>query len=136
LISDSIRRPVAVSFDDPLTVVPFLEIVKGPAQLFHRAEGPYPEELLLEGPDESFGAAVPIGLPDVGRTRLDPKELDLLLEDIAHERAAVILTKLQATGEPRAVPPEVPRIPWRNGSSASKRVPFLAAWMPTQSALR
>ena len=65
------RRSVTEVLEDPLLVVLTLELQQGLPQVFDRLEGPHPQEVLLEGPDEPFGAAVAFGLADEGRGTRD-----------------------------------------------------------------
>jgi len=58
------RRPGAEALDQPLPVVPPAELLQGYGQLGHRGEVPDPEQVLLQGPDEPFGDAMALRLPD------------------------------------------------------------------------
>jgi hypothetical protein len=55
-----------MALDQPLLIVPPLELAEGLDQLGDRGEVPDPEQVLLQGPDEAFGDAV--GL----RSRMHP----------------------------------------------------------------
>ena len=62
-------RAVSVPFDQPVFVVGPLEGEQGKPELLDGAEGPEPQEVLLQGPDEALGAAVAFGRADKGRQR-------------------------------------------------------------------
>lgn len=55
-------RAMAVAADQPVLVVLPLELPQRRGQLGHRGERADPREVLLEGADESFGAAVALRL--------------------------------------------------------------------------
>ena len=128
------RCPVAVPLDQPVFVVGLPEVEQGEAELLDGLEGPHPEEVLLERPDEPLGAAVALGRADEGRRALGAEEGDLLLEGVGHVLAAVVVADGETAGGVLGEPAEAARTPWRIGSSASWRVPRRAAWMPTHSA--
>src|SRR3954454_12252744 len=65
--SDLSGRLVAVPLDDPGSVVGLLEGLERQAQLLDGREGADPQQVLLQGPDEALGAAVPFGLAHEGR---------------------------------------------------------------------
>src|SRR5512144_2517121 len=89
------RRLMAVTFAEPLAVVALLEVEQGQAQLLHGVEGPEPQQLFLERPDEPLGHPVAFGLPHERRARRDPQEGQLRLEVVAHVLAAVIVPRQQ-----------------------------------------
>jgi hypothetical protein len=88
--------------DQPPFVVDLEPRVKGEAEVLDGLEGPHPQELLLEGADETLRAAVALWGPHVGGRRLDAKEGELILEGVAHVLAAVVVTQLQPAS--RVVP--------------------------------
>lgn len=71
--------------DQPLAVVPILELQQGQAKLLPRLELPQPEQLLLQRPDEPLGASVALGLAHERRAGVDPEEPQLLLEQIRQQ---------------------------------------------------
>src|SRR3954454_21371202 len=90
------RRPVAVPLDDPGPVVGLLEGLERQAELLDGRERADPQQVLLQGPDEPLGAAVPFGLAHEGRRALDAEEADLALEVMADVLAAVIVAQPEA----------------------------------------
>src|SRR6476659_4622382 len=60
-------------------------------ELLDGVEGAHPEQVLLQGPDEALGAAVPLGSPHKGGRALDAEEGKLLLEGVGHVLAPVIV---------------------------------------------
>jgi hypothetical protein len=44
--------------DQPLFIVRVLELLESCLQFLNGVEGPYPEQVFLQGPDEALGAAV------------------------------------------------------------------------------
>jgi hypothetical protein len=73
--------------------------MQGPAQLLDGGEAAHPQEVLLQGPDEPFGAAVALGLTHEGGRTLDAEEAELALIVMCDELAAVIVADLQASGD-------------------------------------
>jgi len=72
--------------------------------------GAHPQELLLQGPEETLDAAVPLGGAHEGRARLDAEEGDLGLTVVADELAAVIVPQEQVQGDAwREAPELLPR---------------------------
>ena len=78
--SELCRRAVTVPLDQPMLVVGPPEVDEGETQLLDGAEGPDPEEVLLEGADEPLGAAVALGRPDEGGRGRGAEPGDLALE--------------------------------------------------------
>jgi hypothetical protein len=117
----------------PALVVGSLEFKERLAELFGIPERAQPKEILFEDPDKSLGAAIALRLMDKSRRRFDPKESKFLLKKPGHKLRAMVM----ANGQPLAMSlpnsPKHSRTPWRIGSRASKRVPHLAAWIPTHS---
>jgi len=56
----------------------------------------HPEQLFLEGAEESLDAAVAFRLPDKGGRGGDAKKGDLGLKVVAHELGAVIMSEFHA----------------------------------------
>lgn len=84
------------------------EVLDRRLQLLDRRERPKSEELLLEHTHQALGAAVVLRFPDEGRTALDREEPKVVLIDVGHELAAVVVAHLQArpTGNGFAMGPE------------------------------
>ena len=57
-----------------------------------------PEQLFLERFEEAFDTTVARRFADEGRRGLDAQETDLVLEVIAHELGAVIMSELESLG--------------------------------------
>ena len=72
-------------------VVAVLEGEESGAQLLDGLEMLHPEELLLEGFDESFGDPIALRFSNKRGTRSDAQEAQLVLEGVAHELAAVVV---------------------------------------------
>ena len=104
-------RSVADPPDDPVVVEAAGEVAQRLAELLDGAESVQPEQLLLQGPDESLDAAVALGLPDEGRARLDAEGLELVLECVRDELRAVVVAELRADRDTDEV--RTPR-PWRS----------------------
>ena len=60
-------RSVADPSDDPVVVEAVREVTQGADELGDGAESVKPEQLLLQGSDESPDASVALGLADQGR---------------------------------------------------------------------
>jgi hypothetical protein len=82
-----------MTFNEPAVVVVLLESVQSLPQLLDRPEGSYPEQVLLEGANESLGTPVAFGLSNEGRRASDPKEPNLLLKEIRHVLAPMVVPK-------------------------------------------
>src|SRR5215213_8503647 len=83
--------------DQPSGVVGLAEREQRRTQLLDGVEGPHPEQALLQGADEAFGAAVALRRADEGGRAFDPEEGDLLPEVVGHVLAPVVV----ADGEAR-----------------------------------
>src|SRR5262249_61328890 len=71
---DLSRGPVAMSPDQPLVVVPPLELLEGLDQLDDGGEVADPQQVLFQGPDGAFSDAVALRLPDEARRAGPPQE--------------------------------------------------------------
>jgi len=105
-------RSVADPPDDPVVVETAGEVAERLLELLDGAESVQPEQLLLQDSDESLDAAVAFGLADEGRARLDAEGLELVLEGVRDELAAVVVAELRALRDLVLVPPlrEVDRL--------------------------
>src|SRR3712207_1836738 len=89
---------MAVLLDQPLGVVTGDE---GPDGLAHVIDGPEDaavDGLLFQGSEQPLDDAVRLGLTDEGIARGHAPELDLPLEGVGHEVAAVVVAQRQAAG--------------------------------------
>ena len=75
---DLVGGAVAVALEQPRGVVGALEVEQREPQLLHVLEGPDPQELLLQGPEEALGDAVALGRAHVAGARLCPSEAQLV----------------------------------------------------------
>ncbi len=75
-------RAVADPPDDPVVVEAAGEVAEHLVELLDAPESVQPEQLFLQGPDESLDASVAFGLADEGRVRLDAEGLELVLEGV------------------------------------------------------
>src|SRR3954453_16952050 len=112
-------------FDEPDRVVDLPKAEQRLTELLDGVEGAHPEQVLLQGPDEALGAAVPLGSPHKGGRALDAEEGKLLLEGVGHVLAPVIVpngeTARDLFGEsaeaaPHALPDRLERL--KAGGSA------------------
>src|SRR3954451_6356128 len=87
-------------FDEPGRVVDLSKDEQRLTELLNGVEGPHPEQVLLQGPDEALGAAVPLRRPHEGRRTLDAEEDKLLLEGIGHVLAPVNVTHGETAPDP------------------------------------
>src|SRR3954466_504172 len=87
-------------FDEPDRVVDLPKAEQRLTELLDGVEGAHPEQVLLQGPDEALGAAVPLGSPHKGRRALDAKEGQLLLEGVGHVLAPVIVPHGETAPDP------------------------------------
>src|SRR3954452_4961325 len=78
-------------FDEPDRVVDLPKADQRLTELLDGVEGAHPEQVLLQGPDEALGAAVPLGSPHEGGRALDDEEGEFLLEGVGHGLAPVIV---------------------------------------------
>src|SRR6187455_2440111 len=98
---------MAVPLDQPAFVVGPPELDEGEAEFLDGSEGPDPEEVLLQRPDEPLGAAVALGGADEGRRRRGAEPGDLLLEVARHVLAAVVVADGETLGSVLPDPAEV-----------------------------
>ena len=92
-------RSVADPPDDPVVVEAAGEVAERLVELLDGPESVEPEQLLLQGPDESLDASVALRLADEGRARLDAEGLELVLEGVGDELAAVVMAQRHACGD-------------------------------------
>ena len=98
-------RSVTDPPDDPVVVEAAGEVAERLLELLGGPESAQPEQLLLQGPDESLDASVALRLADEGRARLDAEGLELVLEGVRDELAAVVVAELRALRDLVLVPP-------------------------------
>ena len=105
-------RSVADPPDDPVVVEAAGEVAERLLELLGGPESAQPEQLLLQGPDESLDASVALRLADEGRARLDAEGLELVLEGVRDELAAMVVAEFRALRDLVLVPPlrEVDRL--------------------------
>src|SRR3712207_3937387 len=89
---------MAVLLDQPRGVVAGDEGPDGVADLADGLEDAAMDGLLFQRAKEPLDHAVRLGLRDEGMARRHAPELDLLLEDVRHEVAAVVVAERQAAG--------------------------------------
>src|SRR4051812_23874053 len=87
-------------FDEPGRVVDLPKDEQRLTELLDGVKGAHPEQVLLQGPDEALGAAVPLGSPHEGRRALDAQEGKLLLEGVGHVLAPVIVPDRETAPDP------------------------------------
>src|SRR5664279_2815347 len=80
-----------------MMIVTFLELGDGNTNLFDIAEDPAMNGLFLQGPVEAFCNAVGLGLGNVGETRCDAPELELIDKVVGRILRPVIHAQRQAT---------------------------------------
>src|SRR3954466_14996332 len=78
-------------FDEPGRVVDLPKDEQRLTELLDGVKGAHPEQVLLQGPDEALGAAIPLRGPHEGGRTLDAQEGKLLLEGVGHVLAPVIV---------------------------------------------
>ena len=83
--------------DEPGFVVASGKLDERGSQLFDGVEGPHPQQVLLQGADESLCYAVALGLAHEGGRCFDPQAFDFVLEIAGHVVGAMIVTQLQST---------------------------------------
>ena len=88
-------RSVTDPPDDPVVVEAAGEVAERLLELLGGPESAQPEQLLLQGPDESLDASVALRLADEGRARLDAEGLELVLKSMRDELAAVVVAELR-----------------------------------------
>lgn len=92
--SHGFRRFAAMLIDDPLPVAAVTVLVeRRRVQLPDGLEPAKPQELLLEGAVEALRAAASVRFPDERRAALDSEETKLVIEDVAHELAAMAMAQ-------------------------------------------
>src|SRR4028118_257788 len=96
-----------MSLGQPRRVVGPAEGEQGRAQLLDGAEGPHPQQVLLQGPDEALGAAVPFRCANERRGARDPEEAKFFLEVVGHVLASVVMPDGEAAGDARREAAEV-----------------------------
>src|SRR5215207_827739 len=99
---------MAVLLDQPFGVVAGDEGADGIAGLVDGPEDAAMHDLLFQRAEEALYDAVRLGLADEGVARRHAPEPDLLLEDVRHEVAAVVVAERQAAGGPGAEVAEPP----------------------------
>src|SRR5215210_745561 len=99
---------MAVLLDQPFGVVAADEGADGIPDLVDGPENAAMHDLLLQRAEEALYDAVRLGLADEGVARRHAPEPDLLLEDVRHEVAAVVVPERQATAGPGAEVAELP----------------------------
>src|SRR5215217_5248713 len=99
---------MAVLLDQPFGVVAAGEGADGIPDLVDGLEDASVHDLLLQRAEEALDDAVRLGLADEGVARRHAPEPDLLLEDVRHEVAAVVVAERQAAGGPGAEVAEPP----------------------------
>src|SRR4051812_5852416 len=87
-------------FDEPGRVVGLPEDQQGLPKLLDGVEGPQPEQVLLQGPDEALGTAIALGGPHEGGRTLDTQEGEFLLEGVGQVLAPVIVAHRKPAPDP------------------------------------
>src|SRR5512144_3090851 len=87
------RASVAVLFQQPVLIVAIEVGPDGGAHLFDVLVDASEHDLLLQRTDESLGDAVGLGLANKGEAGYHAEELQLLLEVLGHEGAAVVVAQ-------------------------------------------
>src|SRR4051812_39039136 len=87
-------------FDEPGRIVDLSNDEQRLTELLDGVKGAHPEQVLLQGPDEALGAAVPLGSPHKGGRALDAQEGKLLLEGVGHVLAPVIVPHGETAPDP------------------------------------
>ena len=89
---------MAQAFDEPLVVVGLDEGGDSLAEIVRVLEEPRPEALFLDGPHETFGHAIALGLADEGSIVLDTQPVEGALEVVGPILAAPIVAEFDAPG--------------------------------------
>jgi hypothetical protein len=97
------------------------KLEQGSTQL---SQAPEALKLFFQRAEEAFDASVAFRLPDERGRGLDPQELELALEVVAHVDAAVVVVQPEASSDAGLKTAKVLVRSLRIGSSASKRVAF------------
>src|SRR3954452_7392059 len=87
-------------FDEPDRVVDLPKNEQRLTELLDGVEGAHPEQVLLQGPDEALGAAIPLGSPHEGGRACDAQEGKLLLESVGHVLRSMIVVHREPTPDP------------------------------------
>ena len=87
---------MAQAFDEPLVVVGLDEGGDSLAEIVRVLEEPRPEALFLDGPHETFGHAIALGLADEGSIVLDTQPVEGSLEVVGAVLAAPVVAQLDA----------------------------------------
>src|SRR3954454_13838260 len=91
---------IAVPGDEPSFVVVPGELDERGSQFFDGIEGPHPQQVLLQGSDESLCDAIALVFSQQGGRSFDPQALGLVLEVAGHVVGAMIVTQLQSKRHP------------------------------------
>ena len=86
-----------MSGDEPGFVVASGKLDERGSQLFDGVECSHPQQVCLQGSDESLCYAVALGLAYEGGRCFDPQAFDFVLEIAGHVVGAMIVTQLQST---------------------------------------
>lgn len=78
------RGPEIEALDEPASVVIVFELPQRKLQLVHIFEMADPEQLLFEGPEETFNATIPLRLSNEGGRGFDTEKSYFLLKVITH----------------------------------------------------
>src|SRR3954467_11143534 len=87
-------------FDEPGRVVDLSKDEQRLTELLNGVEGPHPEQVLLQGPNEALGAAIPLRRPHEGGRTRDAQEGEFLLEGVGHVLAPVIVPHGETAPDP------------------------------------
>src|SRR3954471_10406049 len=104
-----------VPFDEPGCVVALPKDQQRLTELLDGVEGTHPEQVLLQGPDEALGAAIPLGGPHEGRRACDAQEGKLLLEGVGHVLTPMIVPDGPTGRDLLRESPEAAAHAWANG---------------------
>ena len=86
-----------MALEQPGGVVSFPKREQGLTKFLDRGKCPDPQQVFLEGPDETLGAAITLRGTDKGRRALEAEEGKLPLEHVGHILAAMIVADGKAT---------------------------------------
>src|SRR4051794_23921335 len=98
-------------FDEPGRVVDLPKDEQRLTELLDGVEGPHPEQVLLQGPDEALRTAISLGGSHEGGRALDAQEGKLLLEGVGHGLAPVIVPHGETAPDPLSKAPKQRRTP-------------------------
>ena len=82
-----------------MPIKPILKVEQGLPQFLDGVEGPHPEQLFLQGPDEPLGHAVAFRRPHEAGARFDFQEAELLLEGMAQVLGTMVMAQDEAFGD-------------------------------------